>query len=131
MIGTGKFSQVYQVEIQGKVYALKQLKRELDSFNYLDNILNEVMILSKTNHHNLIKLFGKYRTKDYYYIIAEYCNGGDLKNFIKKYGKLREPMAREIIKQSLEALQYLHNEKRIIHRDIKTSNIMMSWDLES
>jgi serine/threonine protein kinase len=46
-----------------------------------------------------MKMYGKYRTKEHYNIVLEYCNGGDLKNFIKQYGKLREPMAREIILQ--------------------------------
>lgn len=99
---------------------MKQLKRETGSFSYLDNVLNEVMILSKTKHHNLLKMYSKYRTKEHYNIVLEYCNGGDLKNFINKYGKLRETMAREIIKQLTSAVQYMHEDKKIIHRDIKS-----------
>lgn len=45
------------------------------------------MILSKAKHSRIIKLFGKFRVKDYYHIIIEYCNGGDLRHFIKKYNK--------------------------------------------
>jgi serine/threonine protein kinase len=37
------------------------------------------MILSKVSHPNLLKLYGKYRTKEHYNIILEYTNGGDLK----------------------------------------------------
>lgn len=62
---------------------MKQLKREIGSFSHLDNILNEVMILSKARHPNIIKLIQKYRNKEYYNIILEYCNGGDLKNYLK------------------------------------------------
>jgi hypothetical protein len=47
LIGTGKFSKVFKIEVCGKLYAMKQLKREVGSFTHLDNILNEVMILSK------------------------------------------------------------------------------------
>ena len=112
------------------MYALKQLRRDVDSVNHLDNILNEIMILAKLNHGNLIKMHGKYRTKDFYNIILEYCNGGTLYNFLGKFGKLREPMARSIIKQLTEGLQYLHIEKRIVHRDVKSQNIMLHWDID-
>lgn len=69
------------IEAANKKFAVKQLKREIGSFSHLDNILNEVMILSKINHPNIIKLIQKYRTKEFYNIILEYCNGGDLKNY--------------------------------------------------
>jgi serine/threonine protein kinase len=83
---------------------MKQLHREIGSYNHLDNVLNEVMILQKTNHSNLLKMYGKYRTKEHYNILLEYCNGGDLKSFVREFGKMREHMAREIIKQILTAL---------------------------
>jgi serine/threonine-protein kinase ULK/ATG1 len=56
------------------------------------------MILSKIEHENIIKLIGKYRSKEYYNILLEYCNGGDLKNYIKENGVLPEIRARDIIK---------------------------------
>lgn len=56
------------------------------------------MILSKTNHKNIISLVGKYRNKEYYNLILEYCNGGDLKNYLKFNRALPEEVARDIIK---------------------------------
>ncbi len=79
-------------------FAVKQLKREVCSFSYLDNILNEVVILSKVKHDNIIRLVGKYRNKEHYNIVLEYCNGGDLKNHMKCNGVLPEMIARRIIK---------------------------------
>jgi serine/threonine-protein kinase ULK4 len=98
LIGHGKFSKVYRIDTGERSYAVKQLKREVGSFSYLDNILNEVMILSKTNHKNIISLVGKYRNKEYYNLILEYCNGGDLKNYLKFNRALPEEVARDIIK---------------------------------
>jgi len=77
---------------------MKQLKREVGSFSHLDNILNEVMILSKMNHKNIIKLVGKNRNKEFYNIVLEYCNSGDLKNYIKENGALDEISARRLMK---------------------------------
>jgi len=77
---------------------MKQLKREVGSFSHLDNILNEVMILSKVNHKNIIKLVGKNRNKEFYNIVLEYCNSGDLKNYIKENGALDEISARRLMK---------------------------------
>jgi serine/threonine protein kinase len=59
--------------------------------------------------------------------VLEHCNGGDLNNFINKYGPLKEHLAKILIKQLVEGLSYLHEEKRIIHRDIKSSNMMLQW----
>lgn len=103
---------------------------------HLDNIFNEVLVLSKTKNPRIIKLFGKYRTKDFYHIITEYCNGGSVSSFIGKYiqqdkCRVRESFAREIIKQVVEGLQYLHEELHVIHRDIKPANIMLKWKIKN
>eukprot|EP00347_Sterkiella_histriomuscorum_P022146 403331520 len=129
-IGCGKFSKVFMIEASGKKLAVKQLKREVGSFSHLDNILNEVMILSKINHPNIIKLIQKYRNKEFYNIILEYCNGGDLKNHLKQNGVFSEISARDLIIQLVSALKYLHEERRTIHRDIKPQNIMLNKQSE-
>lgn len=56
------------------------------------------MILSKISHPNVISIIGKYRSKDYYDIVLDYCNGGTLKNYLKNHGPLKEIEARQIIK---------------------------------
>jgi len=60
-------------------------------------VLNEAMILSTTSHPNIIKLLGKYRSKQYYNLILEYCNEGDLKNYLKTHGVFKEHEAKHII----------------------------------
>lgn len=73
-------------------------------------------------------MVGKYRNKEYYNLILEYCNGGDLKNYLKFNRVLPETVARDIIKQILSALLYLHKEKKIIHRDVKPHNVMLHFE---
>lgn len=67
---------------------MKQIRRNTGqslSFAHLDNIFNEVQLLSKMENERIIKLFGKYRTEQFYNIIVEYCNGGDLRNFLRSF----------------------------------------------
>jgi serine/threonine protein kinase len=84
IIGEGNYSKVYKIEIDGQFFAVKQLKRESiherdpEIMANLEHILNEVSVLSKSKNPRIIKLVGKYRTKDYYHLITEYCNGGSL-----------------------------------------------------
>ena len=80
LVGKGNFSHVYKVNIEGRDYAVKQLQRDAQniSFSQLENVLNEVQILSKTEHPRIVKLYEKYRTQKFYHIFLEYCNGGDL-----------------------------------------------------
>jgi serine/threonine protein kinase len=54
-------------------------------FNHLDNVFNEALVLSKMQHHRIIRMFGKYRTEDHYHFVLEHCNGGDLRSFLRQY----------------------------------------------
>jgi serine/threonine protein kinase len=79
---------VYKVEIEGKPFAVKRIRRHTGSqltFTQLDNLVNEVDLLSKMEHDRVIKLYGLYRTEDYYHLVLEYCNGGDLRSFLRHY----------------------------------------------
>ncbi len=58
--------------------------------------MNEITTLTKADHPNIVKLVGKYRDEENYNIITEYCNGGNLQNFIKKYGGVTEKISKEI-----------------------------------
>eukprot|EP00347_Sterkiella_histriomuscorum_P015900 403355258 len=129
LLGQGKFSKVYKIDFEDsdQSFAVKQLKREVGSTGYLDNILNEIIILHQLQHENVINYIGKYRNKDYYNIILEHCNGGDLNSYIKKYGRLSELETKNIIRQLTEALSYLHEGNNVIHRDVKTQNILIQW----
>ena len=92
MIGTGKYSQVFLVKKENQEFAVKQLKREPNTASQLDNIHNEVVILSQIQHAHVLQMIDRFRTKDHYYLITEHCSGGDLRNFQKAKGFLGESL---------------------------------------
>lgn len=137
-IGKGGFGEVYlsrKKNIKG-LFATKKIpsKSALDPQikKYFDT---EIEILKNfSSHENIIKLFEIKRTQNNFYLVLEYCNGGDLENCLKsysnKYGKsLGEAECRHIIKQVVKALVFL-SKYNIVHRDIKLENLMLQYKTE-
>ena len=90
---------------EGKKYACKQLLRKKESQNHFINLLNELTILKKLKHKNIVRLHDKWRTDSHYYILLEYCNEGDLKKAMRKNGgRISESIVRKITTQIVTAL---------------------------
>ena len=127
-MGRGAFSTVYKIQskIDNNIYCLKKLNLKKTT-----NKTNEITILSKLSHPNLVKYITSFQDKEGIYIIMEYCEYGDLYTLLhsvrKKKIYINEDIIWDISFQCLLALEYLHN-KNIIHRDIKLLNIFMSKD---
>ena len=91
LIGKGAFGEVYLTSKEGSSiqYATKTIKKRIyaknkKAKNYLEN---ELALLKEINHPNIVKLIEIQETFDYYHIITEYCNGGDLSSSLEKYQK--------------------------------------------
>lgn len=130
-LGKGCFGSVCLVKskLTNKVYAMK----EIQSQNYNEKkrleVLKEIKLLETVNHPHIIKYFSSFRENGNFYIITEYINGGNLDSLNKKVrqdGKLlKESILWDFMIQILSGLVYLHENKKIIHRDIKPDNILM------
>eukprot|EP00826_Nyctotherus_ovalis_P011738 TRINITY_DN1305_c0_g2_i1.p1 TRINITY_DN1305_c0_g2~~TRINITY_DN1305_c0_g2_i1.p1 ORF type:complete len:373 (-),score=104.39 TRINITY_DN1305_c0_g2_i1:105-1223(-) len=130
LVGSGTFGEVYRgssTEEPGKHFAIKMIaKKNIPEkvFKYLER---EVEILQMTNHPNIVKLIDIRATENHYYIVLEYCNGGDLSTFRKnKGGTVSESVIRFILKQLMSGLNEVHT-KNAIHRDIKLSNVLLCY----
>jgi serine/threonine protein kinase len=127
VIGRGTFGTVYYGkhsasgnEIAVKVIPKESLKPELQL-----RLEQEIQCQRSVSSENIVKLLDVQKTENNFYLILEYCKGGDLASFIKKNGKVSEEVAHNWLKQIAEAFRVL-TEKNIIHRDLKLQNILMT-----
>ena len=136
-IGKGVFGQVYLTSKKGSStkFATKIINREeIEKTDAMKYIKNELVILQYLNHPNIVKFQDVKKTKKNYYIIMEYCNGGELAKALEKYmQKYSKPFPEEIVqhimKQIISAFKYIH-ERKIIHRDVNLQNILLHYENE-
>ena len=126
-LGAGGMSEVYLVRDNlGKLYALKVLSASLTKDNsFRERFKVEAQIMASLNHPNIIGLHSYFEEQGHYCLVMEYLEGGSLKDLIRRTGLLPEERALPIFWQIGEALAYAHSQG-IIHRDVKSSNIMIS-----
>lgn len=115
LIGRGAFGSVFLVKINNINYALKRSTSNYDQ---------EINFLKLFNSNNIIKIIDHYYENEYYDIILEYADGGDLNKFIKKKIKLPNIEFKFLLKNILNGINYIHSFN-IIHHDIKPGNILI------
>lgn len=131
-LGEGGFGDVYKGTLKnGKIVAVKKLaigqsqrgKAEFES---------EVKIISNVHHRNLVRLLGCCNKGPELLLVYEYMANSSLDRFLfgERRGSLRWTQRHDIIMGTARGLAYLHEEFHIciIHRDIKTSNILLDDD---
>ncbi len=104
---------------------MKSIKKASVLKDHLNELFTEVNILKQLNHPNIVNIFELFQDKRHYYLITEYCSGGELFDRIKKEKYLSEYMAAEYIKQILSAIVYCH-ARNVVHRDLKPENLLLS-----
>ncbi|KAG8132024.1 hypothetical protein E2320_009905, partial [Naja naja] len=114
----GAFSEVFLVKhrITGKLFALKCIKKSPVTQD--SNLENEIAVLKKIKHDNIVTLEDIYESTTHYYLVMQLVSGGELFDRILERGVYTEKDASIVIQQVLEAVHYLH-ENGIVHRDLK------------
>ena len=135
VLGKGSFGSVYLVRRKqdNKIYALKTVIMEKLNKREQENSVNEVRILASINHPNVIGYKEAFWDDDgsSLNIVMEYADDGDLHSKIEKMKKaggfFKEPIIWSYAIQMIEGLKTLH-DKKIMHRDLKSANILLVKD---
>ncbi|CBY15352.1 unnamed protein product [Oikopleura dioica] len=124
VLGTGAFSEVKLAEHKEtkKLAAIKCIPRRVLR-GKSDLINNEINVLRKIKHPNIIELLEFYDNQSHIYLVMELVTGGELFDRIVEKGSYSERDASELSCQILEAVQYLHS-LGIVHRDLKPENLL-------
>lgn len=112
---------------KGNEVAIKEISRKTLTDKLAESLKKEVNILKSINNENIIKLYGVKKTEKNYYLIMEYCKGGDFSKYLHKYKRFEEYKVQNFIYQISNGLKVLA-EYNIIHRDLKLSNLLLSND---
>lgn len=127
-LGEGGFGTVYFGKLHdGRCVAVKRLYE--NNYKRVEQFMNEVKILARLVHPNLVSLYGcTSRHSRELLLVYEYVSNGTVADHLHgkqaKHGKLSWPIRMNIAVETASALKYLHVSD-IIHRDIKTNNILL------
>uniref|UniRef100_A0A667XY79 non-specific serine/threonine protein kinase n=1 Tax=Myripristis murdjan TaxID=586833 RepID=A0A667XY79_9TELE len=127
-LGDGAFGKVYKAQNKqnGTLAAAKVIDTKTEE--ELEDYMVEIDILASCNHHHIVKLLDAFYYETKLWILIEFCAGGAVDAIMLELERpLTEPQIRVVCKQTLEALAYLH-ENKVIHRDLKAGNILLSLD---
>ncbi|XP_068994746.1 serine/threonine-protein kinase ULK1a isoform X1 [Embiotoca jacksoni] len=126
LIGHGAFAVVFKgrhKERRDWEVAVKCINKK--NFAKSQSLLGkEIKILKELKHENIVRLFDYQEIGGCVYLVMEYCNGGDLADYLHSKGTLSEDTIRVFLQQIAQAMKVLQS-KDILHRDLKPQNILL------
>ena len=126
-IGEGKFGKVFRAQNRktDEVIAVKKLDMATCDSRIEANC-QEVLLLKQLNHHNILSYKHHYIHEKYLWIVTEYIDGINLQDLADAF-TLQDHVIGTIAREVLQGLNYLH-QRQIVHRDVKSLNVMVSKD---
>lgn len=140
-LGAGSFATVYKgIKVAAAaassggadIVAIKAITRDSEKLTkkVLQNLEIEISILQTYRHKNIVCLQDVQKTERHFYLILEYCGGGDLQQLIRsrKTGRLSERLTRRLMRDLSAGLKFLWRQE-LVHRDIKPQNLLLTGAL--
>lgn len=129
-IGKGSYATVWVGRVDGsdQAVAVKVISRQ--TVTETSQLRQEVEVLRQINHDNIVRFIDLKKSASHFYLVLEYCAGGDLHQFLKQRRSLSEEVARHFLTQIAAGLCTLH-QRNLIHRDLKPQNILLSDSSDS
>ena len=133
-LGIGSYGTVYKVSKKNnsKIYVIKQISLLGLTEKQINEYKSEAKLLSLIKSNYVVKYHDSFIENNNLNILMEYCDGGDLYQYIeknkKKKIKIKEKTIWQIFIQMILGLHSIH-KKKILHRDLKSQNIFLTKDL--
>ena len=124
ILGVGSFGRVFLAEniYTLELIAMKEIPKTSEDLLTDSEIMDEIEILKNLDHPDIVRIMEFYNTESSYYIINEFCPGGELYDQINNV--FSETQIAVMFRQILSGLAYLHSNN-IVHRDLKLENILI------
>ena len=128
-IGEGNFGKVKLgiFKKTGEEFAIKIINKEKLKLKMKNVLFKENEIITKFNHINVVYVFQIIEDETDFYIVMEYCNKGELFDYIVTHKKLDEDEASIFFYQLINGIDYIH-KKGFVHRDLKPENLLLTSD---
>ncbi len=129
-IGAGGMSIVYKAKDNRleRYVAIKELREEfIKDEEFVIKFRKEALSAARLSHPNIVGIYDVVNEKDKHYIVMEYVEGKTLKEVIAAKGPFSAKVVLELGMQMVSAVKHAHS-KKIIHRDIKPQNILMTQE---
>ncbi|ORZ37824.1 kinase-like domain-containing protein, partial [Catenaria anguillulae PL171] len=126
-IGQGASGSVYLARhaVTSQTVAIKQM--DLTTQPRPESIVNEIIVMKESRHENIVNYLDSFLVNKELWVVMELMEGGPLNEIIDNNPGMTEPQIARITYESLKGLYHLHN-LRIIHRDIKSDNVLMDMN---
>ncbi|TPX74335.1 hypothetical protein CcCBS67573_g04397 [Chytriomyces confervae] len=129
MVGEGVSGKVYLAhniaDPSAPVVAIKEMVLSRQKNKQL--LVNEILIMKECVHPNILQYVDSFLVGPSLWLVLEYMDGGELTQVIETHTTLKEPDIAAICKSVIKGLIHLHS-RNVIHRDIKSDNILISRD---
>jgi len=125
-IGRGSYATVWKGRVEAspdEAVAVKVISRQ--TVTETAQLRQEVEVLRRISHDNIVRFKDLKKSAAHFYLVLEYCAGGDLSQFLREKGRVDEEVARRFLTQIAAGLCVLHREN-VLHRDLKPQNILLS-----